>query len=713
MAVLDLNDLRTQVNNDINTNGVRAITGAILNTQLIDMIDSIESDYDGITGGLDSRLTTIESSALLILQDPSTGWDASIGTFPGGGTAKAGYYWNVSTAGTVDGVAFDLGDSLLAILDNASTGTYAANWSKKDDIDSVISVAGKVGAITLIAADISDFDVEVANNTAVALNTAKDSNENHTGDATGATVLTIANDAVTNAKAANMAASTIKGNNTGIAADPKDLTQAEATAMMNVFSSSLKGVVSASGGGTTNFLRADGSWAAASSPSLYTADDTIGAGRVATLTDTLTFTGGTTIAKNANIAVGSVVLEARGVGTFPLMQVTTTVNNFRPEFTLRNPNTNEIFTKLSGFGPDYVGANLGLGFIGSTAVNIDNTKALHLNGNLRIDRPSIHTNPLVEIGQDPLDPIRPEIRLNVNALGVLRFGGSAVPNYISSNTGIGFTSTTAGAIDGTKQLHVAGDTLIEGNTTIGALAASPSRLTVDSLAGVSAIFKDATGLLLRVGTSGGSGKGSLILYDGGSPKIELNSGAVSYINNGQAFRINGTTGNAALNIHSLGGQLCNMFDANGDLSALFRSVTNLNRFDIYNYGGATIQHRLASNGDDSYVNGVTTANFGVGTNAPTETLHVVGSTLLDGNLGVFGTTPIAQGAALTATLTSTTQAGSFTPDYAIQAVTQTTPFGFVTADEAETLISTVINMQTRIDELEARLDSSTGIGIFT
>ena len=421
---------------------------------------------------------------------------------------------------------------------------------------------------------------------------------------------------------------------------------------------------------------------------------------------------GTTTVKNAGV-VGTPIFEARGVGTFPLMQVTTTVNNFRPEFTLRNPNTNEIFTKLSGFGPDYVGANLGLGFIGSTAVNIDNTKALHLNGNLRIDRPSIHTNPLVEIGQDPLDPIRPEIRLNVNALGVLRFGGSAVPNYISSNTGIGFTSTTAGAIDGTKQLHVAGDTLIEGNTTIGALAASPSRLTVDSLAGVSAIFKDATGLLLRVGTSGGSGKGSLILYDGGSPKIELNSGAVSYINNGQAFRINGTTGNAALNIHSLGGQLCNMFDANGDLSALFRSVTNLNRFDIYNYGGATIQHRLASNGDDSYVNGVTTANFGVGTNAPTETLHVVGSTLLDGNLGVFGTTPIAQGAALTATLTSTTQAGSFTPDYAIQAVTQTTPFGFVTADEAETLISTVINMQTRIDELEARLDSSTGIGIFT
>ena len=45
-----------------------------------------------------------------------------------------------------------------------------------------------------------DFDTEVANNTAVAANTAKVTNATHTGDVTGDTALTIASNAVTSAK---------------------------------------------------------------------------------------------------------------------------------------------------------------------------------------------------------------------------------------------------------------------------------------------------------------------------------------------------------------------------------------------------------------------------------------------------------------------------------------------------------------------------------
>jgi hypothetical protein len=86
-----------------------------------------------------------------------------------------------------------------------------------------------------------------------------------TGDVTaaqGSNALTIANDVVSNAKLVNMAAATIKGNNTGVAGDPVDLTGTQTTAMLDTVTSALKGLAPASGGGTTNFLRADGTWAA-------------------------------------------------------------------------------------------------------------------------------------------------------------------------------------------------------------------------------------------------------------------------------------------------------------------------------------------------------------------------------------------------------------------------------------------------------------------
>lgn len=72
--------------------------------------------------------------------------------------------------------------------------------------------------------------------------------------------LNIPNDHVTNAMLANMAANTIKGTIAG--GDPEDLTVTQVTSMLNNFTSALKGLAPASGGGTTNFLRADGTWAA-------------------------------------------------------------------------------------------------------------------------------------------------------------------------------------------------------------------------------------------------------------------------------------------------------------------------------------------------------------------------------------------------------------------------------------------------------------------
>lgn len=83
-----------------------------------------------------------------------------------------------------------------------------------------------------------------------------------TGTGTGSFAATIAADAVTNAKLANIATATIKGRVTAATGDPEDLTTAQATTLIDVVTSALKGLAPASGGGTVNFLRADATWAA-------------------------------------------------------------------------------------------------------------------------------------------------------------------------------------------------------------------------------------------------------------------------------------------------------------------------------------------------------------------------------------------------------------------------------------------------------------------
>jgi len=72
---------------------------------------------------------------------------------------------------------------------------------------------------------------------------------------------TIQPNVVVNADLAQVAANTFKGRATTGTGNVEDLSAAQATAMLDTFSATLKGLTPASGGGTTNFLRADGTWA--------------------------------------------------------------------------------------------------------------------------------------------------------------------------------------------------------------------------------------------------------------------------------------------------------------------------------------------------------------------------------------------------------------------------------------------------------------------
>ncbi len=65
-------------------------------------------------------------------------------------------------------------------------------------------------------------------------------------------------------------------------------------------------------------------------------------------------------------------------------------------------------------------------------------------------------------------------------------------------------------------------------------------------------------------------------------------------------------------------------------------------------------------------------------------------------------TPIVRGSALTAQLTTITF-NAPTPDFAIQGITSSSPFGFVSADEGDTVMSVIANLQVRLAEVEARI----------
>ena len=81
------------------------------------------------------------------------------------------------------------------------------------------------------------------------------------GSGTTAITTAIGANKVTDAMLAQIATATFKGRVTAATGNVETLTGTQATTLLDVFTTSLKGLVPGSGGGTSNFLRADGTWA--------------------------------------------------------------------------------------------------------------------------------------------------------------------------------------------------------------------------------------------------------------------------------------------------------------------------------------------------------------------------------------------------------------------------------------------------------------------
>ena len=109
-------------------------------------------------------------------------------------------------------------------LNGIETGATA------DQIASEVPFTNTTSGLTAINVQAAIDEVEAR----VDINDAKVSNATHTGDVTGATTLTISDNAVTNVKAADMAVNTIKGRITTGTGDPEDLTAAQVRTIINV-----------------------------------------------------------------------------------------------------------------------------------------------------------------------------------------------------------------------------------------------------------------------------------------------------------------------------------------------------------------------------------------------------------------------------------------------------------------------------------------------
>ena len=237
-------------------NAVTIGNGAVNNAKMANMAASTIKGNNGGVAAAPSDLTAAQVKTLLAIANTdvsglgalATKSSVDLGTADATGTlagARVGTFTgDVTSAGGTYSLAIGSGAVTNAKLAAAPANTLKGNNTGASATPGDLTVAQVKALLAYTPADIS----------AVPTTRTLTAGTGLTGGGDLSADRTVA--------MANMAANSIKGNNTGAVAAPTDLTGTQATALLDPFTSALKGLVPASGGGTTNFLRADGVFAA-------------------------------------------------------------------------------------------------------------------------------------------------------------------------------------------------------------------------------------------------------------------------------------------------------------------------------------------------------------------------------------------------------------------------------------------------------------------
>lgn len=173
----------------------------------------------------------------------------------GAGTTTNSATFNNSGTGAASGTTFNGGAAVTISYNTIGAQPLATNLTSLAGLSYVSTSFVKMTAAGTFSLD---------TNTYLTANQTITLSGDVSGSGTTAITTAIGSNKVTNAMLAQVSTATFHGRVTAGTGNIENLTGTQATTLLDVFTSTLKGLAPASGGGTTNFLRADGTWAAPS-----------------------------------------------------------------------------------------------------------------------------------------------------------------------------------------------------------------------------------------------------------------------------------------------------------------------------------------------------------------------------------------------------------------------------------------------------------------